>query len=147
MNKHIIDFNTLRGLAYAMAEEIRRSGIQQPAQPLKVHPVPRNGIPAALSLAQHLDIVLVDDPHSADIIVDDLIDSGATRDRYPDKPFYALIDKRSWHYGDAWVVWPWEGDAAGGIEDNIRRLLQYVGEDPTRGGLHETPIRLSLIHI
>lgn len=143
MNKHIIDFNTLRGLAYAMAEEIRRSGIQQPAQPLKVHPVPRNGIPAALSLAQHLDIVLVDDPHSADIIVDDLIDSGATRDRYGPIPFYALLDKRTWAHGDAWVVWPWEGDAAGGIEDNIRRLLQYVGEDPTRGGLHETPKRVA----
>lgn len=31
----------------------------------------------------------------------------------------------------------------GGIEDNIRRLLQFVGEDPKRGGLLETPHRVA----
>lgn len=143
MGKHIVDFNDLRAYAYKMAHNIKQSGVMAPATPLTVYPVPRNGIPAALALAQHLDIVLVDGPERASIIVDDLIDSGATMARYPGKPFYALIDKRSWSHGEDWVVWPWEGSAVGGIEDNIRRLLQYVGEDPTRGGLLETPGRVA----
>jgi len=37
-------------------------------------------------------------------------------------------------------VFPWE-TSDGGIEDNITRLLQFVGEDPKRGGLLETPHR------
>ncbi|MAS67394.1 MAG: GTP cyclohydrolase I FolE [Pseudomonadales bacterium] len=64
-------------------------------------------------------------------------------ERFPDKPFYALIDKRSWAHGDAWVVWPWEGNGSKGIEDHIVRLLQYVGENPDRGGLAETPARVA----
>jgi GTP cyclohydrolase I len=42
---------------------------------------------------------------------------------------------------DAWIVFPWEGDAVGSVEDNFVRLLQFIGEDPTRGGLLETPAR------
>lgn len=140
---HKVDYNLLRSYAFQMAQNILKDGHTMPATPLTVYPVPRGGIPAALALAQHLDIVLVDDPARAKVVVDDLIDTGSTCARYPGKPFYALIDKRSWHHGDAWVIWPWEGDAVGGIEDNIRRLLQYVGEDPTRGGLLETPSRVA----
>lgn len=141
--KFNVSFGDLRAYAFQMAEAIRKDAHCQPAMPLTVYPVPRGGIPAALALAQHLDIVLVDDPERATVIVDDLIDTGSTMERFPGKPFYALIDKREWGYGEDWVVWPWEGDAEGGIEDNIRRLLQYVGEDPARGGLVETPKRVA----
>ena len=141
--KFIVSFGDLRAYAFATAEMIRKDGHCQPPMPLAVYPVPRGGVPAALALAQHLDIVLVDTPERANIIIDDLIDSGSTMERFRDKPFYALIDKRGWGYEDAWVVWPWEGTAEGGIEDNIKRLLQYVGEDPTRGGLEETPKRVA----
>lgn len=144
MGKHIVDFHMLRAYAFTLAEAIKRDGNCAPAMPLTVYPVPRGGIPAALALAQHLDIVLVDSPSKARVIVDDLIDTGETMKRFDGAiPFYALIDKRSWGHGDDWVIWPWEGDAEGGIEDNIRRLLQYVGEDPTRGGLEETPKRVA----
>jgi GTP cyclohydrolase I len=59
---------------------------------------------------------------------------------------FALIDKRSSDDGQRandWIVWPWEGDASSGVEDHIRRLIQFVGEDPTREGLHETPARVA----
>lgn len=39
-------------------------------------------------------------------------------------------------------MFPWERNELGSVEDNIVRLLQFVGEDPTRGGLHETPARV-----
>lgn len=141
---HKIEFAELRSLAANMAYSIRKElGSSQPATVLTVYAVPRNGIPAALALAEHMSIALVDSPDRARIVVDDLIDSGATAKRYEGKPFFALIDKRKAPYHGAWVVWPWEGDAAGGVEDNIRRLLQYIGEDASRGGLLETPARVA----
>lgn len=81
----------------------------------------------------------VGSPEEATIIIDDLIDSGATRDRfqslYPDKPFIALFDK-----SEDWLVFPWEM-YENPAEDNIIRMLQVIGEDPTREGLKETPHR------
>ena len=118
---------------------------------LKCYPVPRGGIPVALALMAKLDLVLVNSHEEADFIVDDLIDSGRTMNSFKpvqrhsldEKPFFALIDKRNWKHGDAWVVWPWETSAETGIEDHIVRLIQYIGDDPTRGGLLETPARVA----
>ena len=113
---------------------------------ISVYAIPRGGIPARLALfALDSDSVFVvqDDWTKADVIIDDLIDTGETIKQFGDHYVEALIDKRTWEHGDDWVVWPWEGDAAGGIEDNIRRLLQYVGENPARGGLAETPARVA----
>lgn len=89
------------------------------------------------------------------IFLDDIVDSGATRarclERHPGASFFALIDKtsedaRDWcrsGSGDDWVVFPWEGSASGGVEDNVLRLLQYVGENPNRPGLIDTPKRVA----
>jgi GTP cyclohydrolase I len=144
--KYVVTPTTLNMLAGQCADRIA----SHPVKGLvKAYAVPRGGIPAALAigvaLAERYSVTLrlVNTPEDADIVVDDLIDTGSTSDRYIGKPFYALIDKRSWDHGDAWVIWPWEGDAVGGIEDNVRRLLQYVGEDPERGGLLETPHRVA----
>ena len=113
--------------------------------------VPRGGIPVAYAVARHLALAeVVDDPSIAHAILDDIIDSGETVDRYrkshPGVPFYALYNKRLQPSDAAlgWLAFPWEGeDPAGGIEDNIRRLLQFIGEDPTREGLAETPARVA----
>jgi GTP cyclohydrolase I len=40
-------------------------------------------------------------------------------------------------------VFPWEKNEEGSFEDNVVRLLQFVGEDPARGGLLETPARVA----
>jgi GTP cyclohydrolase I len=123
---------------------------------LNVYPVPRGGVPVAYALKQILAISIVDTPEEADIIVDDLVDSGATRDALKDRTnrgagsahsFYALIDKASLpnnHPYKTWLVFPWEVTANGedaSVTDNVVRLLQHIGEDPTREGLLETPKR------
>lgn len=115
----------------------------------KLYGVPRGGISAALAIGNHSNIQLVADPTEADAIVDDLIDSGATMMRYkalyPDIPFLALYDKSTMGK-EVWLVFPWEvGESGQGesFDDNVVRLLQYVGEDSGREGLLETPARVS----
>ena len=116
---------------------------------IKVYGVPRGGIPVAYLVSKMLLGTVVDDPHDADIIVDDLIDSGATMDKYkkmyPTKLFVALVDKRDPVYKDKWIIFPWEinHNKDESFTDNITRLLQYVGENPKREGLLETPARVA----
>lgn len=107
--------------------------------------VPRGGWHAAQALRQCGNFTLVSDPAKADVIVDDLIDSGSTQARflaeYPHAKFVAFIDKRGATAQKEWIVFPWEGDEPGGAEDAVRRVLQRIGENPDREGLVETPKR------
>ena len=103
------------------------------------------GVPRGGQIVAGMTGNAVDNVEDADIIIDDLIDSGATEERYKkyNKPFLSLIDKRRELQGE-WLVFPWEskeGDTEETIEDNVTRLLQYFGEDTTREGLQETPKR------
>lgn len=153
MNKHYLSFYQLNALGELLAHEIKERMLASPVpilttKKLRVFGVPRGGVGAALLLGQFLRINIVEDAASADIIVDDLIDSGKTAMRYardfPEKPFFALLDKRCSDWKGKWVVFPWEGTSEGSFEDNVVRLLQFIGEDPGRGGLLETPKRVAL---
>ena len=116
--------------------------------------VPRGGIPVLYMVLRELarlnptEVVytVTDDPETADGFVDDLVDSGGTRERYLTKygplPWFAAFDKEL--TGDRrWLVFPWEQTEEKSIEDSFVRLLQYIGEDPKRGGLLETPARMA----
>ena len=121
--------------------------------PLSIYGIPRGGVTVAYMLEATFPqtFVTVAEPHQAICFVDDLIDSGATKVKWesawPTKKLFALIDKSvaGSDFAGSWVAFPWErGDKEGyGIEDNIVRILQFIGEDPTREGLLETPKRVA----
>lgn len=145
--RHISQFE-VENLACKVAQEL--DNMFGSNKPINAYPIPRGGVPAAYAVARFFPIKIVESALFADIFIDDIVDSGATLNRYvndyPDKKFFALLDKRynsGFCKSDDWIVWPWEATADGSFEDNIVRLLQYVGEDPARGGLLETPKRVA----
>jgi GTP cyclohydrolase I len=103
----------------------------------KLYGIPRGGAIVAGLLRR-----VVASPDEADVIVDDIVDSGATRARYATfgKPFWALYEKQA---SDGWVVFPWEeADPRDDISSTVTRQLEFLGENPTRAGLRETPRRV-----
>jgi GTP cyclohydrolase I len=119
---------------------------------LPVYPVPRGGIPAALALRSGMfsrknpmTVVIVDSPEHALVVVDDIVDSGATRQRFLENyevKFYALVDRQEEKLS-GWVSFPWERlTNECGPQENIRRVIEYIGDDPNREGLLETPDRV-----
>jgi len=117
--------------------------------PIRIWGIPRGGTYVALlwKACYEKRMVLVSSPESADLLVDDIIDTGKTAEYYNSrygKPVVALysrkeLDEKGWE----WLVFPWEIDQGEiGPTENIRRVLQYIGEDPNREGLLETPERV-----
>jgi GTP cyclohydrolase I len=116
--------------------------------PFKIYGIPRGGTCVALlwkSLFSH-EIILVDEPEQADFFIDDIQSTGKTKEWWETK-----YDKNcmSLYHSDmldnAWIIFPWEStgpEQEMGPEENIRRALTYIGEDPSREGLIETPKRV-----
>lgn len=113
----------------------------------RIFGIPRGGVPVALGIAGVIGCEIVS-AVDADIIVDDIYDTGTTMRRYaeqfPGKRYLSLFDKRVQPWHGQWLVMPWEStdthdDSA---TDTVIRLLQYIGEDPTREGLRQTPERV-----
>lgn len=117
-----------------------------------VYGIPRGGaVVAGLMLANGQAADVTNDPLKADVIVDDIIDSGRTMERHKEylagqnSPYtFALVDKTGADKDIGWVVFPWEErDETADIEDVIVRQIEFIGEDPTRQGLVDTPRRVS----
>jgi len=105
--------------------------------------VPRGGaIVAGLYSSLRLGAV-THDPNDADVIVDDIADSGRTREHftrlYPFTKFIVLVEKT---VKSNWVHFPWEDDPQSDIEHSVTRILQFLGEDADRDGLRDTPARV-----
>lgn len=123
----------------------------------KVFGIPRGGMYPAAMLAQKLRFPLVFNPNEIDgdtVVVDDLVDSGETMRRFMSDGkggfFAAVYLKGEVKDGrivvgcaipsGEWIVFP--DETGGGIEENFRRTLEYIGEDTRREGLVETPKRM-----
>jgi len=122
--------------------------------PSTVYGIPRGGCHAAQAVviaAQDFGYKLhiVDEPLTDSLVMDDIVDSGATLQRFPgfrrDALFRKPTSPKNLAEGaelvEGFVQFPWESKESG-PEDAVTRILQFVGEDPTRDGLLETPRRV-----
>lgn len=123
-----------------------------------VYGIPAGGILPAFIIAKELDIPLVSEIEEDKniLVVDDLIDSGKTvkdlKDKYNnldvvvvykkdgsvDSSLVEIIEEL---IPNEWIDLPHEGLELP-VENNITRLLQYLGEDVKREGLVDTPKRV-----
>lgn len=111
-----------------------------------VYGVPRGGAVVAGLVGRDLDFQATQSLEAATLIVDDIVDSGRTKERYarlrPGVPFLALVDKSNGDKDLGWVVFPWEEpDPSKDLEDTVVRQLEFIGQDPKREGLLKTPGR------
>ena len=140
--KAFYSWKLCESLAEELCGKIQRD-LKNTSTIFKVFGIPRGGVNAAQLLCSYSKrFALVENPEDADIFIDDIIDSGATKkiwcSKYPDKPFYTLTTANK----DEWIVFPWESNETSGPEENVRRLIEYAGDNPNREGLLETPKRV-----
>lgn len=128
-----------------LAQKIKASGKKYTA----VYGIPRGGYYPAIQLSNILGIPAITSPINGVLVVDDIMDSGATLTPYTqDKAVVYCKDiekaeKSGIFYAEPFNEWLDIPDEKGcGIEDHIRRMLEYIGEDPNREGLIGTPDRI-----
>lgn len=124
MKKLYLNIQTINERARDIALEL----YERHGSGTKIYGVPRGGIPVAWAIAASSPslFVVVNTPEEADVIVDDIVDSGRTRDRFLkefNKPFYSLFQGD----GIIWYVFPWEVSEEASIEDAHIRLDQFYG--------------------
>ncbi len=109
----------------------------------KVWGVPRGGSIVAGLLQICKGNKVVDFAQEADIIVDDIVASGRTKkeaeEQVPGKGWWALVPNK---VPGKWVQFPWEKPGDQDMEHTVVRQIEYLGEDPKREGLMDTPARV-----
>lgn len=127
-----------------LANKIKSSGKTYQS----LYGIPRGGYYVAIQLSGILNLPVVNKPDNATLIVNDICDTGATISTYTHNDTCTVYirentKKSVTYYGvvkDSWLLFPDEKET--GIEDHIRRILSYIGEDPNREGLIGTPDRI-----
>jgi GTP cyclohydrolase I len=118
-----------------------------------VYAVPKNGLVIGLMAGLNL----VQSPVNADIIFDDLADSGKTLEPYIEKTNKKIVvlyvkphtphKKRITYFEEreGWIDFPFEINEQNDQYDKektVTRLLEQLGENPNREGLLDTPKRV-----
>ena len=145
-----LSWKDVHSLGVSLCEKILDCLDHDPTECVKIYASPKGGIYVAIMLSHLINAEeqidnweLVESASEATIFIDDINDTGSTmqyyQTKYPKTPFFALVLKEDTN----WVSFPWERMTKdNGPVDNVRRLLEYIGEDPMREGLKETPQRV-----
>jgi len=116
-------------LCFNMCKRIINDNNFSKKDKIKIFPIKRGGVPVSyIMLKIFKNMIIVDTPEESDIIIDDLIDSGKTKERYSkyNKSFYSLIDKRKESIS-FFITFPWEKvDEETPVMDNLVRVEQYL---------------------
>jgi len=127
-----------------MVEELEKNWS---TSPIYIYGIPRGGLWVALLLRERLRVrglpaELVDYVDLDVVVVDDVVDSGSTINKYlgSARKILVLVNKQEEDLG--WIQFPWEVEVDQNPEENVRRLLQWLGEDVNRDGLKDTPRRV-----
>lgn len=117
-----------------------------------VHGIPVGGWFVAREIVKNFSCLDNTSESHKTLVVDDIVDSGETI-----KPFVgfgfataslfvkegARVRPDIWVEEvprDCWVKFPWESSRE--IEDSVRRIIEFIGENPNREGLVDTPKRV-----
>lgn len=116
-----------------------------------IYPVLSGGSVLAVKLSEGLRLPVITKIGKNILVVDDIVDSGRTRQEFMDNDFVSLHVKKNTpenlyptffcNVADDWVHYWWEKEGSN-IEDNIVRVIEYIGDNPRRKGLIETPMRV-----
>ncbi len=110
-------FELTPGMMLCRIEMFKKEFNFDSSKPISIWGIPRGGTMVALAVWAELraeGVNLVADVNDADVIVDDIYDTGQTyedwKKRFPSKEFWFLVDKRTEpaHIASAWVRFPWE---------------------------------------
>ena len=152
MQKTFLNWQDIDERADKVAAAIASITKKPSKEPIRLFGIPRGGCFAVLAVARALErrqrpALIMTTVATTEYIIDDIIDSGKTRDKWMNgqsRNVFALVDKQGYDKEIGWVVFPWEvgGDEEAGPTENIVRLLEFIGENPDREGLKETPQRV-----
>ena len=116
-----------------------------------IYGVPTGGAPVAVMVSRMLRLPLLEQPVPGALVVDDLVDTGRTLVQYAENGYAVdALFRKPWSpqaiapravLRRTWLRFPWEREDGAPV-DAVIRLLQFLGEDPTRDGLLATPARV-----
>jgi len=132
IKKYIMTWKELQDRCFELSDRMKRDLNKKPhygGWNLKIYGVPKGGMILS-SIFTNMGWEIVFNPFEADVIVDDVQESGRTKDKYEklyNKPFYPLIDKKNniLHKEMGWIVFPFENDKIDDSDDNLIRVLQF----------------------